>query len=62
VGTLVGDTGFHHIYGLTAGWGKLFGLTSSGELIELDTETGAGTLVHTFPDKSWWGAASTPTR
>ena len=29
---LVGDTGYGQIYGLTAAWGNLYGLTSSGYL------------------------------
>jgi hypothetical protein len=62
VGTAVGNTGFRHVFGLTAGWGKLFGLTSSGELIEINTQTGAGTLIHVFEGMSWYGAASTPAR
>ncbi len=53
---------FTNVFGLTAGWGKLFGLNSRGELIEIDRATGAGTLVHTFEDVRWFGAASNPER
>lgn len=60
--TFVGTTGFDEIWGLTAAYNRLFGLTASGELIELDTATGAATLLHTFGDVSFFGAASTPGR
>ena len=61
-GMLVGDVGFRSVFALTAGWGRIFGLTSRGELLEIDRNTGAGTLLHTFEDMRWYGAASTPTR
>jgi hypothetical protein len=58
----VGVIGFTSVYGLTAAWGRLFGLTVGGELIEIDQATGAGTLIHKFNGRSWYGAASTPAR
>lgn len=64
-GTTIGDIGFSGVYGLTAAWGYLFGVTSSGQLIEIDPGTGEGTLVATFEPASdyvWWGAASTAGR
>lgn len=60
--TEVGPIGFRGVYGLTSAWGILFGLTSNGELIEIDIATGQGTLLHTFAGKRWYGAASTPDR
>jgi hypothetical protein len=61
-GTLVGDVGFRSVYALTAGWGRIFGMTSRGELIEIDRNTGQGELIHTFDGMRWYGAASTPSR
>ena len=61
-GQAVGSIGFDRVFGLTAGWGTLYGLTYEGELISIDPSTGRGTLLHTFPDITWFGAASTPSR
>ncbi|MGM0558293.1 MAG: MopE-related protein [Myxococcota bacterium] len=61
-GREVGQTSFNEIYGLTAAWGRMYGLTGAGQLIEIDSGTGQATLVHTFAGKSWYGAASTPNR
>lgn len=59
--TLVGNTGFTGIWALTSAWGRLWGMTSDGELVELDRNTGRGTLVHSFA-AAFYGAASTPER
>ena len=61
-GTAVGSVGFNNVFGLTAGFGRLYGLNSRGDLIELNRDTGAGTLIHTFEDLRWFGAASSPGR
>lgn len=58
----VGLMSFSEVYGLTAAWGRMYGLTGAGELIEIDSGTGQATLVHTFPGIMWYGAASTPQR
>jgi hypothetical protein len=58
----VGSVGTAGVYGLTAAWGKLYGLAVGGELIEIDTATGAGSLIHKFSGRAWYGAASTPAR
>jgi hypothetical protein len=58
----IGSIGERNVYGLTAAWGKMFGLADSGELIEINPGSGQGTVVHTFPQISWYGAASTPQR
>lgn len=60
-GTQVGPIGYDDVFGLTSGWGKLFGLTRGGDLIEIDFGTGRGSLLHSF-DVEWFGAASTPER
>lgn len=64
----VGPIGFTHVFALTAAWGTLYGLTDNGELIEIDSDTGTGTLVHQYtqgePPEAYrfYGAASTPSR
>ena len=61
-GTQIGEMGVTAVYGLTAAWGFLFGLTSNGRLIEIDESTGAANVLHTFTGHTWYGAASTPAR
>lgn len=61
-GSAVGPIGFRDVYGLTAAWGSIFGFTGSGEIITIDPSTGAGQLLHEFEGRSWWGAASSPSR
>lgn len=58
----IGELGVTNVYGLTAAWGFMFGVTSRGELVEIDPETGAGEVIHVFEGKRWFGAASTPAR
>ena len=58
----IGTTSHSRIFGLTAAWGKLFGLTANGELIEIDQRTGASTLIEKFDGRVFYGAASTPER
>lgn len=58
VGTEIGRTGFSNIYGLTAAWGYMFGFTSLGQVVSIDVATGRGTLLHTFRDIVFYGAAS----
>jgi hypothetical protein len=60
--TRFGDIGFSRVYGLTAGWGMMFGMTSAGELLSLDTGTASARLIKTFEGKRWYGAASNPAR
>ncbi|MEL6179143.1 MAG: MopE-related protein [Myxococcota bacterium] len=62
-----GNTSYSSIFGLTAGWGQLYGLNTRGELINIDPSDGTATLIHTFTDNQgqglrWFGAASTPDR
>lgn len=59
---VVGTTSHSRIFGLTAAWGKLFGVTANGDLIAIDQGTGASTLIQTFEGRSFYGAASTPGR
>ncbi len=61
-GTAIGKIGFKNVFGLTAAWGTLYGLTLNGELISINQQTGEATLVHKFNGISFFGAASTPNR
>ena len=60
--TSIGNVGYRGVYGLTAAWGFLFGVTSRGELLEINPETGAGRLIHAFEGRRWYGAASSAGR
>ncbi len=61
--SVVGRTNHQRIYGLTAAWGRLYGVTSGAELIEIDQATGASTLLKKFNNVStFYGAASSPSR
>jgi hypothetical protein len=62
VASEVGQIGTDRIYGLTAAWGFMFGVTSAGELVEINSITGEGEVIHVFEGKRWFGAASTPAR
>ncbi len=61
-GTLVGNVGISGIWGLTSAYGFLFGFTSQGALILIDKDNGPGIIIHTFPGKSFYGAASSAMR
>lgn len=60
--TVIGLTSHRNIFGLTAAWGKLFGVTRDGELIAIDQGTGESRLLKQFNNVSFYGAASTPSR
>lgn len=62
VGTQIGPIGYQRVFGLIAAWGKLWGLTRTGDLITINESTGASELVHSFEGVSFFGAASTPDR
>ena len=59
---VIGLTNHRQIFGLTAGWGKLFGVTNDGELIEISIMDGTSTTLHTFDGRSFYGSASSPGR
>ena len=61
-GTLIGNTGFGGIYGLTSAWGYMFGFAGNGSLVRIDKTTGASTLLHTFPNIIFYGSASSAMR
>ena len=62
VTTELGPIGFDEVFGLTFAYGKLYGMTRAGDLIDIDPNTGAGTLLKSFTGLSWYGSASTPNR
>lgn len=62
VGDAVGPIGVTGVYGLTAAWGQLFGVTRAGEIVAIDEVTGAGTVLHTLDGMRFYGAASAPER
>lgn len=57
--TLIGRTNHDQIYGLTAAWGRLFGTTGRGEIIDIDWDTGQSRTLHSARGVSFYGAAST---
>ena len=60
--TVVGLSQHDAIWGLTAAWSRVFGLTASGDVVEINVSTGATTLIASYPGISFYGAASTPLR
>jgi hypothetical protein len=54
--TAMFDLGFSQVYGLSATAGELLGLCGGGELIVIDVDAGAVTMLHDF-DLVWWGAS-----
>jgi hypothetical protein len=57
--TMIGLTGFQQVFGLGF-WGDLvYGFTNDGEFIRINVTSGAGTLVRSYPDLSFWGAGTT---
>ena len=43
--TDIGSIGFPKVFGLSASFGFLFGVTEGGEVLQIDRDTGAGTLL-----------------
>lgn len=60
--TRIGVTSRDGIWGLTAAWNRVFGLTDQGEVVEIDVMTAQTTVVQQFPGLSFYGAASDPAR
>jgi hypothetical protein len=54
----LGTLGHADVWGLTAAWGNLYGMTKGGTLVRI---SGQGSRVVTnFSGANWYGAASTP--
>ncbi len=56
---MIGQTGFHDIYGLGFWGDKVYGFTKEGEFILIDVNTGDATLVWQKESISFWGAGTT---
>jgi hypothetical protein len=56
---LIGQTGYQQIFGLGYWGDQVYGFTNGGEYITIDVETGQGTLVQEFSNRSFWGAGNT---
>lgn len=61
-GRILGTTNHHSIYGMTAAWGRLYGFTGDGRLIEIDQRTWESVELTRFtnPNLVFNGAASAP--
>ena len=55
---LIGDTGFGKIYGLSASFDLLFGVTDNGKVLQIDSSTGAATQLFEDANIRFWGAAN----
>jgi hypothetical protein len=55
---VIGDIGFPGVYGLSASWNGLFGVTDAGKVLVIDPDTGAGRLLFEQADTRFWGAAN----
>jgi hypothetical protein len=55
--TIVGKTGFLHIYGLASYGTQLFGFTSEGQVIQIDPTTASSTLLADF-GPMYYGASA----
>jgi hypothetical protein len=58
--TTIGPTANTTINGLAYSRGRLLAFSSAGELVQLNTSTGAATLLKTFAGKAFYGATSSP--
>lgn len=55
----LGDVGWSKVYGLGYAYGVLYGFTSGGRVLEIDTGS-AATLDDTHVPGGWWGATTNP--
>jgi hypothetical protein len=54
----IGAIGFTKVYGLSASFGYLFGVTDEGRVLLIDSNTGAGEELFRRDDLRFWGAAN----
>lgn len=54
--TAVGPIGLSNVYGLSFTGHFLFGLSETGELLQLEPTTGKATVIQVF-NLGWWGAS-----
>ena len=55
---VLGTTGFDKVYGLSASFGYLFGVTDEGRVLLLDSTTGEAEELFRRDDLRFWGAAN----
>lgn len=56
--TILGNTGFHQLYGLGYWRSTLYGFSGTGQLVTIDVRSGVGHLV-SMPTMQFWGAGVT---
>jgi hypothetical protein len=54
----LGNIGFEKVYGLSASFDFLFGVTDEGRVLLMDQTTGAGEQLFRRSDLRFWGAAN----
>jgi hypothetical protein len=59
VATAVGPIGFADVWGLAYSNARVIGFTTAGQIVKIDPQTGAGTLLAT-PGIMFWGAGQSP--
>jgi len=59
VATLIGDIGYSYVYGLSFKNGKIYGVTQYGQLISINTFSGAGTYIG-MNGIEQWGMGTSP--
>jgi hypothetical protein len=59
VATVVGPIGYGQVWGLAFVGARVIGFNTSGQIIEIDPQTGAGTLLATR-NVQFWGAGMSP--
>jgi len=55
---VIGDTGYAKIFGLSASFDFLFGVTDNGKVLRIDASTGNATMLFEDANLSFWGAAN----
>ena len=58
--TVRGPIGFTEVFGCAYAGGKVYAFTRGGDIIQIDPATGAGTLVRSHPEVTFWGAGVSP--
>ena len=56
----IGSTGHTSLYGLGYDKGELFGFSSTGKIVALNTQEAKGAVRSIPGDISWWGATTNP--
>jgi len=58
--TLIGDTGYSKIFGLSASFGLLFGVTEDAKILQINAENGASTLLLDCSEEEQPGCPAPP--